>query len=528
MPDVFKILKDLELRAVTLDPNTNKLQEGYFVSFRSIGLPIHKNDFANPWTPTGGNLASNKPATPANANGVDPSTVQPPSASKLLEENKIAVAKIAKSQQSFCNTFLLIDDQLAMNNDYKVIPGSSKINDSWFAIVNGANGIPSNLELKDDIKVAFEQAKSKLMDKDGNPTPHYEAYMRFEDEYKSKVKASNRAYANAFTDPAKLQMWPIEGKLYQDDIETAWDRWIGFGFKIEVEDALATLAAQGTDPSILLIARAKKKYENSLVQFQNIGPLPYTVLLPTDWYDKDGDGWNEYNSNSFHLETHYQASSTSFGGCASVNTGLWSVKGGFQHDEQKQAHQANFNDLNVSFQYCIVDIKRPWLDTSLLNLQNWFIVGDYKKNTISDGTMGQHKRAKVDPTFLGSIPVSLILVKDVHISWSNWKTDFQAAQSSTSSGGSIGIGPFCASGNYSHHSESRDFTCDGSGEGLHIPGIQLIGYVSAINPPCPAHDSSKFMQKTKAPASNQSTDNNNANTTTPANNPVNPNPAPVV
>ena len=39
--DVFKILKDLELKAVGLDPETNKMQEGYFAPFRPIGLPIH-------------------------------------------------------------------------------------------------------------------------------------------------------------------------------------------------------------------------------------------------------------------------------------------------------------------------------------------------------------------------------------------------------------------------------------------------------------------------------------------------------
>jgi hypothetical protein len=61
MPDVFKILKDLELKAVGLDPQTNKMQEGYFVSFRPIGLPIHKEDFANPYTPLGGNMNLNRP-----------------------------------------------------------------------------------------------------------------------------------------------------------------------------------------------------------------------------------------------------------------------------------------------------------------------------------------------------------------------------------------------------------------------------------------------------------------------------------
>ena len=54
--DVFKLLKDIELKAVGLDEKTNKMQEGYFVSFRTIGLPIHKDDYDNPWSPLGVNL----------------------------------------------------------------------------------------------------------------------------------------------------------------------------------------------------------------------------------------------------------------------------------------------------------------------------------------------------------------------------------------------------------------------------------------------------------------------------------------
>ena len=69
MPDVFKIFKDLELKAVGLDPNSNKMQEGYFAAFRSIGLPIHKEDYAHPYSPLGGNLAKDIPKTKA----VDPS-----------------------------------------------------------------------------------------------------------------------------------------------------------------------------------------------------------------------------------------------------------------------------------------------------------------------------------------------------------------------------------------------------------------------------------------------------------------------
>ncbi len=116
-PDVFKILKDLELKSVGLDPQTNKMQEGYFVAFRSVGLPIHGDDFANPWSPLGVNLQKDIPKT----DPADPATA-PKTGSGQLSENTIFSANIAKSMQSYLNTFLLVDDKLRMNNQYSVMP----------------------------------------------------------------------------------------------------------------------------------------------------------------------------------------------------------------------------------------------------------------------------------------------------------------------------------------------------------------------------------------------------------------------
>ena len=75
MPDVFKILKDLELKSVGLDPQTQRMQEGYFVAFRPVGLPIHKDDYQRPWSPLG---APPAPITPPAA-ATDP---PPPSSTR--------------------------------------------------------------------------------------------------------------------------------------------------------------------------------------------------------------------------------------------------------------------------------------------------------------------------------------------------------------------------------------------------------------------------------------------------------------
>jgi hypothetical protein len=491
-PDVYKILKDLELKAVGLDPRTNEMQAGYFCSFRDIGLPIHKDDFDNPWSPLGGNLAKDLPPTPP----ADPATA-PKTGSSQLDPNVAFSAAIGKSQQAYLNGFMLVDDKLRMNGSYSVMPSSSKISDSWWAIITGANGVPTDSVISDDLKAAYDATRAKLMDADGNPTPHYNAYMQYEDVYKDKVKAWHRAYAGAFTDPMKLQTWPVEGTSYEDDANEAWDRWISFGFKEEIENAIATLAAQGTDPAIALIARAKQHYQNSLNSFPSISEIPYTMFLPQSWYDPDNDdGWTTYTSADYHCETHYNSSSTSYGGGGGIDIGFWSSTGSFEHSDSRTSLQISGDDLEISFSYCTVDIKRPWLDTSLLNLGNWFLMGDYKKGCISDGTFGQEKpKDGIEPTFLPSITTSLILIKDLKIQWSSYRSDMDAFQSTTDSGGSIGWGPFCVSGHYEHHSESTNWEYDSASRGLSVHGVQVIGYVSMINPLCPRVDSSAYMQK---------------------------------
>ena len=211
MPDVFKMLKDLELKAVGLDPKTNKMLEGYFCAFRSIGLPIRKEDYDNPWDPFGGNLAQNIDKAVAQIPPAKDPKDAPTTGSSTIDINKAFAANIGQSQRNYFSTYALVNDKLQMNNDYSVMPGSSHLDDTWYAIITGANGIPPTMELSDEMKQAYADATAKLMDKDGNVTPHYNAYMQYQDAYRSKERALNRAYGNAYTDPMKLQQWPREG-----------------------------------------------------------------------------------------------------------------------------------------------------------------------------------------------------------------------------------------------------------------------------------------------------------------------------
>jgi len=514
MADVMKVLRDLEYKAVGVDPQTQKMPDGYFVSFRPIGLPIPEEDFKNPWTPTGSDLKAILDSKPknneTNTGGQDPATIAAASASKQLDDMQFMSANIGASMQAYLQTFVLTDSKIVMDSTYRVAPGTSKVNDTWFAIINGANGIAPDLELNDEMKKAVEKAKSTMMDKDGNSTVHFEKYVQYSDEYQEAVRTRDKQFANALSDPMKLQMWPIQGKTYQDDVEFAWDKWQSFGFKQEIEEAIAVLASQGIDPAILLIARAKHKYENSLINIPSIGNIPYTFMSPSKWYSANGpDGWNNYTQSDYHSETHVDSrmSKTSAGGFMSF--GFFSIGGSGSSSTERTDINIKTDSLTIEFEYAVADIQRPWLDTTLLNLSNWFLVGDYPASCISDGSFNQQFRQN-NPTemlFLPSVVTSFILARNVKIKWAATDSDLSTLHTAASGGGAVGIGPFMIGGSHSESHSKSDFTFDGNNQGITIDGVQLIGYVSVIMPGSPKKNGKDFMQKKKTePASTPVTD----------------------
>ena len=63
----------------------------------------------------------------------------------------------------------------------------------------------------------------------GNPTPHYNAYLYYQQKYFDAQQNLNGQYANAVTDPTKFAMWPITWKnspgkseLCAGDLGRAW------------------------------------------------------------------------------------------------------------------------------------------------------------------------------------------------------------------------------------------------------------------------------------------------------------------
>jgi len=534
MPDVFKILKDLEAKAVGIDPNGDKMQEGFFVAFRSVGLPIHKDDYDNPWDPFGGNLSKALEKAAAQAPPADPATA-PKTASAGLDPKQIAVASVGRSMKTYLNTFLLLDDKLQMRNDYAVMPSSSKVSDSWWAVITGANGVPTESTLSPELQTAYDAAQAVLTDKDGNPTPKYQAYMDREDEYKDKVKAYNRAYAAAMTDPIRLENFPRDGVLYQQDVDEALDRWNGLlspALPAVPADADPATKAAATDAFNAIKAEAVRLWNRLTLQSLSGLMLDFKPSLasPEDWYDTSSS--QAWTSQTFHIdasaaspptpvwrlrprneflaqelklppatefrreqvleavvqpapaldaatpEAEIRPTVAGLADRARMTARLTDDGTGNMHDllltdlsrvdlksriaasrylgELAPQAPASTSSVSITFEYCLVDIRRPWWLDAFVDQGSWYLP------TVSAGRL----TAEDNPAALSWLPAAFVAVRNLRID-ASWSGD-DAANVALATG----FGPFKV--------ESA-----AGGQSLVHPGLQVIGWLLQHLPPLP-------------------------------------------
>jgi hypothetical protein len=74
------------------------------------------------------------------------------------------------------------------------------------------------------------------------------------------------------------------------------------------------------------------------------------------------------------------------------------------------------------------------------------------------------------------------VVKNVVISASWSKADWDLITSKTNGGGGFAIGPFSIGGSYAHSSSKETFTSAMAGGKITVPGTQIIGFISQVVP----------------------------------------------
>lgn len=139
-------------------------------------------------------------------------------------------------------------------------------------------------------------------------------------------------------------------------------------------------------------------------------------------------------------------------------------------NKQLKEQKAEANNVNISFDYCLVNLKREWFDKSLIYYSNlWYSLG-MQKDFFSNGIKDETNEGN-----LKCVSVAMILIKNLKVK-ATWNgTDI------ANSNNSISLGMF----NISNNTISTENEITNS-------GIQAVGWICEVLPKLPCHNDPYF------------------------------------
>lgn len=472
---VFGLWNEIKKNALGISDQTQAF-DGFYISFLAAGQPVNKDDFLHPWK----------------IGSVDIAPVEPVPGVVPVDMN---------SKASLRNVCEFVDKRLQFKGDSLCETVSSHISSAYRLIIDSASAKPLEIAIPPELQKQLDAAHKLLRTpNEDDPTVFDKSatkrqYEKYQKLWQAAVIAYSTAYNAAMKDPVARNSWPDVGGTYFQSVTDAINDWEEYGRRSDVEAAENLIASQGKDAAVEFIASSKKMIDPVTgVYSKDVGggaKVLYTEIFPSNWCDPNADGWTSYHFDSSETHQDYSEDSTSYGGGAGINLGFWSASANAQHSEATQKHELSSDSLKISFEYAIVDVNRPWMDTLFFRLNNWYLPGQ-KANAISDSSESQLSKIIKDVNnewWLPTVTSKLILVRNLVICNEHFMEAYQASQESTKAGGSFGWGPFSISGNYGKDSSKLVKDDDGQAVGLGVKGVQLIGFISEIIPSSPKIDS---------------------------------------
>lgn len=509
-----------------------------------VGHPVDPKMYVNPWTPAGsaayaavsddGKFATPTPP-PAPAAGAAATP-----AGQLAATPPTADPKLQLAISSAFNTSRLVDDMLMVTDKGVAVSWPQRtVSIEYFTVLAGMQAEPVP-EPSAEIKQRIADAEHVLytMDDTGNYTgytPLYSAYRHNQKELADARSAYALAYAQAMTDPAAGQAWPVTSSSYQSAVDQAYNDLKDMGGQ-RVDDAIATLQSVGGSAAAALIAKARKMYDDYSIGLAGsvAEKVPWSYIDPVSWCDPHNEDfgvmqvkasssrYQASGSSQQHAfgDSFYRNSASSTSGSVgfrfvldlSANAGHSEEShdsGGSHTSSGSSTNQDASSSASIEFEWFLASIERPWLLGDLFHMQGWYLAGG-KKDSISDGTItGQIDKPD---RLLPMIPKGFVIVRNVTItadSWGTLGTQLQQASdsttghtdaSSTTYGGSVGW--FGIGGSLSHSdsdssgafsnqadsSSSWSFEQTATGGTLKLNGAQIVGWIGQIQPASPYRD----------------------------------------
>jgi hypothetical protein len=551
--DLLNQIVDRVKQTQPAQTNGKPLSGGLVYSQLVLGMPIDPRDYGNPWSPIGGDTGAGSqtagvPAAPPAAPGMPPAP----------DPKLLASLEAAFKTSQLCNMML----QVTNDGSFLQYPIGRHLAFEYQGIISAMQPIPTPpMPAAEQAALAASMNVLYTMDTTdpANPviigkSPLYSRYTKNAMAYANTKSAYTVGMDTTLANPATAASWPMLSAPYQAAVDDAYNTWKTEGADA-IEAALATYESQGINMQQAQIAAAKKQFDIWSLGLAGVPTdIPYSYVDPSEWCDPDADdiGFESLKvsrtssdkvsstvtkQNSSMYWNNQQSSTTQ----NAQTSGFFGIGSGSENSSVADQHSANgnasgytytndvkdtFSDLEISLEWGLMTIYRPWLVSDLFYMNNWYIQGE-RANVISDGQIASQVNQTVK--LLPMIPQQMLVVRNVQIVSKTWgdntdilNTLYSSDQASTaasqvSAGGSasVGFGPI---GGGSANVQHSDNTAGGQGSGwsagsaqsntgttfdgttLAINGAQVIAFLSDIVPPSPSMDDPALPKQKTAPA----------------------------
>lgn len=244
--------------------------------------------------------------------------------------------------------------------------------------------------------IMLEKAKNELYKSDDSDTPEFTAYKVYEtklSEAKSNILDHESLRSAIDTnDTIGIQKWELEKNQLLKKENDLLIEWNVKGFKTVIENAKKVFDQIVISKTVFLQkwqdAKTIKLSSNTLTDEYGFD-FKVTSCLPNSICDYQADIWRKISiekSEITQLVTEFETS---------VAADIINEFGNIEIILDK-----------IEFEYCFVDIIRPWFDEELVKNQNWKYNTDSEK--LSDGS--DNLKGNI-PAF----PVKIVLIKNVDL-----------------------------------------------------------------------------------------------------------------
>ncbi|MEU6821052.1 hypothetical protein ABZ921_10510 [Streptomyces atriruber] len=423
-----------------------------YMSLQLPGNPVDPAQFANPWSPNN------------------------PTGSVAASEN-----------------FATLVDPVPLMTPAYAVGGVSTDNVYGEIVRANVNPPPADPEGQKAYEKAFNLlfVDGQDFDQDGLPvtvkvdSPLYR-------NYKNKMQLYTAALLSYTTNflqydlskPEDQRKWAILAPVLRAPVDLAYQDLQAASPGV-VESALATLGQFQQSSLAGIFSRARQTYlqtrRGSLVDANIFWHL--CEAFPGNWFAESGAAnFTALTLTSNRLRINEESRFARYGAGGGINLGLWRVGAAGSTERTQYSLHTETSNMNISFRFGRIEIRRRWLDSSLTSLRGWSTAGrrpgDYSTGEISDKNEG----------IFSLLPTAFIVARDIKISADWGTTDLQRATQATSIRSSVGIGPFSLSGSYQNSSSTRRFASSFDGTTLTVPGMQIVAWLSSLVPYSPPTD----------------------------------------